>query len=93
MKGFTWDAEKNDWLMKVRGISFERVVHLIEHGGLLDVIAHPNPSRYPGQRILVVNVDDYVHLIPFTESDDQYFLRTVIPSRKATQRYLEDSDE
>jgi uncharacterized DUF497 family protein len=93
VKTFSWNAEKNNWLIEERGLSFERIVFLIEHGGLLDIVAHHNPSRYPHQRILVVNVDEYACLVPFVESDDHYFLKTVIPSRKATKVYLEVSDE
>lgn len=91
MKLFTWNARKNDWLIKVRGISFERVVHQIEHEGLLDVVEHHNPSRYSNQQIFIVEVDDYACLVPFVESEEYYFLKTIIPSRKATKQYLEDS--
>lgn len=90
MKLFTWNARKNDWLIIVRGISFERIVHLIEHDGLLDVVVHHNPSRYPNQQIFVVEVDDYVCLVPFVESEEHCFLKTIIPSQKATKQYLED---
>ncbi len=92
MKTFAWNAGKDDWLIRERGISFERIVLLIERGGLLDIVTHHNQSRYPNQKILIVNVDDYAYLVPFVESDDHYFLRTVIPSRKATRKYLEVSD-
>ncbi len=93
MKTFDWDAEKNEWLIRVRGISFERVVFVIERGGLLDIVAHHNPSGYPSQKILIVNLDDYAWLVPFVESADHYLLKTVIPSRKATRKYLEASNE
>jgi hypothetical protein len=93
MKTFAWAVEKNEWLVRVRGVSFERLVFLIEHDGLLDIVAHHNPSRYPGQKILIVNVDDYAWLVPFIETDDHYFLKTAIPSRKATKQYLEASND
>lgn len=89
MKAFRWGAEKNADLLRVRGVSFENVVVAIESGGLLDILEHPNPSRYPGQRVLVVTWDAYVYLVPFVEEDDHYFLKTLIPSRKATRDYLE----
>ena len=60
----------------------------IETGGLLDVLAHPNPEQYPSQRILVVEVNQYVYLVPYVEDDDYLFLKTIIPSRKATRDYL-----
>ncbi|MAS11029.1 BrnT family toxin [Salinisphaera sp.] len=89
METFDWDPEKNAWLIKVRGVSFERVVFRVEHGGLLDIVAHPNRSRYPNQKILIVEMDAYAWLVPFVESADHYFLKTIIPSRKATRKYLE----
>ena len=88
MKPFRWSAEKNDALQAHRGVSFERVVVAIESGGLIDVLAHPNPRRYPGQRVLVVACDGYVHLVPFVEEEGHFFLKTIIPSRKATRDYL-----
>ena len=92
MKPFRWDTEKNDTLRRERGISFEKVVVAIETGGLLDVLAHPNPEKYPRQQVLVVVVDHYVHLVPFVEEDEYFFLKTTIPSRKATRDYLKPGD-
>lgn len=70
-------------------MSFEGIVSAIERGGLLDVVEHPNQHRYPGQRIYVVDVDGYVHLVPFvTQADGKRFLKTIVPSRKATRDYL-----
>lgn len=88
MKPFRWSPEKNDLLKVERGVSFESVVVSIESGGLLDILAHPNAEKYPRQRILVVAQDGYACLVPFVEEDDYYFLKTVIPSRKATRDYL-----
>jgi hypothetical protein len=70
------------------------VVFHIERGDLLDVLDHPNPERYTGQRIFVVRRDDYVYLVPFVEDDETVFLKTIIPSRKATKQYLgKESDD
>jgi hypothetical protein len=63
------------------------MVVAIESGGLLDILAHPNQAKYPSQRVLVVDCDGYVYLVPFVEEDDHFFLKTVIPSRKATREY------
>ncbi len=95
MKPFRWDPDKNEALKAKRGISFESVVVAIESGGLLDVLAHPNPAKSPQQRILVVAADNYIYLVPFLEDKDCYFLKTIIPSRKATRDYLKqgESDE
>jgi uncharacterized DUF497 family protein len=89
MKTLRWNPEKNEILKTDRGISFERVVVAIEGGGLLDILAHPNQDRYPRQRVLVVGCDNYVYLVPFVEEEDYFFLKTVIPSRKATRDYLD----
>lgn len=89
MKSFRWNPEKNDVLRAERGISFERIVVAIESGGLLDVLAHPNHTKYPRQRVLVVACDTYAYLVPYVEEEDYFFLKTVIPSRKATRDYLD----
>jgi hypothetical protein len=62
----------------------EEIVFHIEHGDLLDILEHPNPDRYAGQRIFVVRREDYVYLVPFVEDEHTVFLKTIIPSRKAT---------
>ena len=90
MKYFDWNEEKNDELKRDRDISFEEVVFSVAHGGLLDILEHHNPSKYPDQRILVVNVDEYVNLVPFVEKAEVVFLKTIIPSRKMTKHYLGD---
>jgi hypothetical protein len=71
-----------------RGISFESMVVAIESGSLLDILSHPNQAKYPQQRILAVALDNYVYLVPFAEEEDCLFLKTIIPSRKATRDYL-----
>jgi len=92
MKPFRWGTEKNEALKVDRGISFESVVVAIESGGLLDILAHPNQAKYPRQRILVVAADNYASLVPFVEEEDYFFLKTIIPSRKATRDYLNEGD-
>lgn len=92
MKPFRWSPQKNAQLQTERGVSFERMVVAVEGGGLLDILEHPNPSRYPKQRVLVVSCDGYVYLVPFVEEPDHFFLKTVIPSRKATRDYLRRGD-
>ena len=85
---FDWSTEKNQRLIEQRGISFESIVSAIEQGGLLDVLEHANQDRYPGQLIYVVESDEYIHLVPFvTQADGTRFLKTIIPSRKATNAY------
>jgi uncharacterized DUF497 family protein len=88
VKYFAWDAEKNEQLRAERGISFEEIVFHIERGDILDILEHPNQEKYRGQRIFVVNVSDYAYLVPFEETESEVVLKTIIPSRKATKRYL-----
>lgn len=90
-KNFNWDAEKNQLLLQERGISFERVVFEISCGNELAVLEHPNQEKYPGQKISMVQVDDYVYAVPFMESEAEIFLKTIIPSRKATRQYRSKS--
>jgi len=95
MKPFRWNHEKNEALKIDRSISFEEIVLAIEADGLLDQLRHPNPEKYPNQSVLVVALDGYVYLVPYVEEPDYFFLKTVIPSRKATRDYLlrNNSDE
>ena len=76
--------------MAERGLCFEAIVAAVEADGLLDVLEHPNQSRYLGQRVMVVRLNAYAHLVPFVETDSGLFLKTIIPSRKATRQYLAD---
>jgi putative transposon-encoded protein len=88
MKLFSWNAGKNEKLKQERYISFEDVVISIGTSGLLDVLDHPNQEKYKGQRIFVVRIEEYVYLVPFVESETEIFLKTIVPSRKATRKYL-----
>lgn len=88
VKPFRWNPEKNEQLKADRGISFEEMVLAIEDGGLKDILVHPNQRRYPGQVVLAVSYRGYVFLVPSVEEDAYYFLKTIIPSRKATRDYL-----
>jgi uncharacterized DUF497 family protein len=92
MKPFRWNAEKNQIIAAERGVNFEQMTIAIEDGGILDILQHPNVEKYPNQKIFVVEFNDYVYMIPFVEEDDCYFLKTVIPSRKATRDYLKKGD-
>jgi len=88
MAHFTWSAEKNQQLQHDRGISFEEIVAAIEAGGLLDELVHPNQTRYARQRLLVVALSGYAYVVPCVVQEDDYFLKTIYASRKATRDYL-----
>ena len=94
VKPIRWSSEKNIELMLERGVSFEEILSSIEQGGLLTVLDHPNQRKYPNQKIWVVKLRDYAHLVPLVDSEDEIFLKTIMPSRKATKLYLREvSDE
>ena len=88
MKRYNWNQEKNKILKAERNISFEEIIFHIEKGDELDVYPHPNQVRYPNQKISVVAVNDYAYLVPYVESENEVFLKTIIPSRKATKKYI-----
>jgi hypothetical protein len=86
---FDWNDDKNELLERSRGICFEEVIVHIQNGGVVDIIKHQNPVRYPGQNIIVLNIDGYIWLVPYVKSKGVRFLKTIIPSRKATREYLQ----
>ena len=88
MKQINWSAEKNQLLMSERGVSFEDVLFALQSGRLLDDLVHPNKFIYPNQRTFVVEIDEYAWLVPYVENEGKIFLKSVIPSRKATKHYL-----
>ena len=88
MKPINWNSTKNQQLISERGISFEDIVYYLQQGGMLDDVEHPNIDKYPNQRMFVINIDGYVHLVPYVENRKEIFLKTVIPSRKSTKLYL-----
>lgn len=87
-KQFAWDAAKNRLLKEKRGIAFEDIVAAMGGGGLVNVMAHPDQKKYPGQKIYIVLHNNYAYLVPFVESEKMVFLKTIIPSRKATRDYM-----
>ena len=88
MSDFDWNDEKNEFLKSTRGVSFEEVVFHIQNGDVLDVLKHPSVDRYPKQNIIVLNIEGYVYLVPYVKERGVRFLKTIIPSRKATKEYL-----
>lgn len=88
---FSYDfpIEKNQWLLKERGISFEEIISAIENNQILDVIEHPNQDKYPHQKMYVILINNYIYLVPFVKKDERtIFLKTAFASRKATKAYL-----
>ena len=88
MKPINWDPDKNQQLIEKRDVSFEDIVFYLQQDTLLDDIEHPNRDKYPNQSVFVISIDNYVYLVPYVESKYEIFLKTIIPSRKATKQYL-----
>ena len=88
MKIFKWNTEKNEILAAERGITFEEIVQKIESGATVIETDHPNKRKYPNQKIMIVDVEGYAYLVPCVIEKKVYFLKTIIPSRKATKKYL-----
>ena len=88
MRVFRWDNEKNELLKKNRGVCFEQIVILMEREDVLETIQHPNQNKYPGQNIATVRIGDYAYLVPYVQESDEIYLKTIIPSRKATNKFV-----
>ncbi len=88
MKSFRWPPDKNDLLKQERGVSFKDTTVAVEAGGLLEIVSHQNPTKCPRQKIMVVAVAGYAFLVPFVEEEDHFFLKTIIPGRKATRDFV-----
>jgi len=84
---YEWDSQKNEWLKRERNISFEKIVFHLSQGDVWKLADHPDQENYPRQRVYFVIVEDYIYLVPHVVEKDCVFLKTIIPSRKATRAY------
>lgn len=84
-----YSPEKNKLLKEERDIGFEDVILALESGNLLDDIEHPNKEKYPHQSIFIILIEikNYVYLVPYVEDDETIFLKTVIPSRQMNKKF------
>lgn len=86
---YEFSAEKNQQLIKERGVSFEEAIAALANDKLIDTIAHPNIEKYPNQFIYILEINGYVYLLPFVRKNQTtVFLKTLFPSRKLTKQYL-----
>lgn len=92
VKLYDWNEEKNEELKRNRHVSFDDVIEALHHDKWLDVIEHPNKKRYPNQYILIVAIKQYAYMVPFVLNKEKYFLKTIIPSRKMTKKYLKGGE-
>lgn len=88
VKFFDWDKKKNEFLKTQRDVAFEDITQALDDGRELDRFDHPNKKRYPNQKVLIVNIENYAYIVPFVEDEEKIFLKTIIPSRKMTKKYL-----
>ena len=90
---FEWNPEKNNWFKKERKISFEQIVYHLSQGDIWKISDHPDQNNYPGQKIYFVIVDNYIYLVPHVIGKQFTFLKTIIPSRKATKIYQKKEED
>ena len=91
MKYFDWDPDKNEWLKRERNLCFEDFLDAYMEKRVLNIIPHRNKERYKNQRVFIVAIEKYVYMVPFVEDEKKIFLKTIIPSRKLTRKYLIDT--
>ena len=89
MKTYNWNDEKNKWLIENRAISFDDILYYLSIEDVVNIFEYPNKDKYGHQKMYAINIDDYIYLVPFVENDKELFLKTIIPSRKATKLYKE----
>ncbi|MDQ1243862.1 MAG: hypothetical protein QG565_202 [Campylobacterota bacterium] len=87
---YQWNEEKNALLKSERGIGFEDIVTTIQEGGMVDIIQHPNAEKYPDQMIYIVEILEYIYMVPYIRNDQEIFFKTIIPSRKMKKIYKDE---
>ncbi len=89
---YEWNPEKNEWLKKERNVSFEQIIFHLLQGDVWKTANHPDQRKYPGQKIYFIIMGDYIHIVPHLVDKEYIFLKTIIPSRKATKDYLKEQE-
>lgn len=84
-----FNAEKNQLLKESRAICFDDVIFALEQKKLVGILKHPNQSKYPYQFLLLVEIGEYIYIVPYirNEKKKELYLKTVFPSRKYTKFY------
>jgi len=90
---FNWNDEKNEKLKRERGISFEEIVLCINDGQIVKVLEHPNTEHYPNQLLYLIELKNYIYVVPFVEREEEIFLKTIFPSRHYTKQYLRTEED
>lgn len=90
MKEVRFNKEKNELLKSKRKLNFEDISEIIKKNKFVKVIEHPNKRKYQNQRMFLVEVENYIYVVPFVEEKEYIFLKTIYPSRKYTKKYLKE---
>lgn len=89
---YDWNPDKNEKLKAERGISFEEIIFHLSQGDIWKTADHPDQLTYPGQKLYFVNVSGYIYVVPYVEREECVFLKTIIPSRKATKMFQAETE-
>ena len=92
MYRYNFDPQKNKKLIELRGISFEEIISILENKGPIDIVRYHNDGKYSHQKMYVIEFHGYIYLVPFVERENEIFLKTIFPSRKANKKYLSKGD-
>lgn len=87
MKPIRYSKSKDRKLNKLRKISFEEIIEVIQNDKILAVEASPNTKEFPDQKAYIIALKDYVYVVPFVENEKEIFLKTIYPSRKFKKKY------
>lgn len=89
----TWNPAKNEILKERRGVDFNDVLIAIMENRVLDVVTRMNKDKYPNQSMMIIEIDNYIYVVPFvTDGDKTIFLKTIYPSRRATAQYIDKTE-
>jgi len=88
MKPVMFSEKKDKWLRKERGVGFVEISQSIKEERMIKVIDHPNKKKFPKQKMFLVQLKNYLYVVPFVEEVGYIFLKTVYPSNKYTKKYL-----
>jgi hypothetical protein len=89
---YEWNPAKNELLKKERHISFEQIIIHLSRGDVWKITDHPDQSNYPGQKLYFVIIDSHIYIVPYVVEEGHIFLKTIIPSRKATKMYKKEQE-
>ena len=84
---YTYSKVKDEKLLVERGIGFEEIIILLEAGNFLTRLEHPNKKKYPNQFVYEIEIADYVYWVPCVINENEIFLKTIFPNRKATKKF------